>query len=99
MEETGLNVKNISFLTATNDVMRSDGRHYVTVFMVCERDDEAQEPKVLEVDKCEGWEWCQWSKLLEMVQLEEGRMFLPLVNLVRQRPGFMPSLDQVGIRR
>lgn len=97
-EETGLKVKNIEFLTATNDVMESDGRHYVTVFMVCEREDETQEAVVMEVDKCEVWEWCEWSRLLEMVQSQE-KMFTPLVSLVRQRPGLMPSLDQVGIRR
>lgn len=98
-EETGLKVRNISFLTTTNDVMRNDGRHYVTVFMVCVRDDDTQEPEVMEVDKCEGWEWCEWSRLVEMVQHEEGKMFLPLVSLVRQRPGLMPCLDQVKIRR
>jgi 8-oxo-dGTP diphosphatase len=46
LEETGLKVKNIKFLTATNDVMEKEGKHYVTIFMGCEVDDENAEPKV-----------------------------------------------------
>ena len=33
MEETGLEIENIRFLTATNDVMLAEGKHYVTVFV------------------------------------------------------------------
>lgn len=33
MEETGLEIENIHFLTATNDVMLAEGKHYVTVFV------------------------------------------------------------------
>lgn len=92
-------MKNVSFLTATNDVMKGDGRHYVTVFMVCEREDETKEAVVMEVDKCEGWEWWEWRRLVKMVEREEGKMFLPLVSLVRQRGGVVPVLGEVGSRR
>lgn len=93
-EETGLHIKSLSFLTATNDVMEDEGRHYVTVFMVCERQDEGKEAVVMEEDKCEGWEWCEWYSLLEMVKgRAEGKLFLPLVDLVRQRLGLVPALE------
>ncbi|GAB7330227.1 hypothetical protein MBLNU13_g01887t1 [Cladosporium sp. NU13] len=38
LEETGLQVKNVRFLTATNDFLREEKKHYVTMFVVCERD-------------------------------------------------------------
>ncbi|KAF2168831.1 hypothetical protein M409DRAFT_65208 [Zasmidium cellare ATCC 36951] len=94
-EETGLDVKSLAFFTATNDVMQEDGRHYVTVFMVCEREDGKPEPVVMEEDKCEGWEWCEWSELAEMVGgKREGKLFLPLVDLVNSRPGLVPALER-----
>jgi 8-oxo-dGTP diphosphatase len=36
LEETGLVVGNIKFLTATNDVFEAEGKHYVTVFVTAE---------------------------------------------------------------
>jgi len=98
LEETGLQVKNIRFLTATNDVMREEGKHYVTMFVVCERVDEGVEARVLEEDKCEGWEWSTWEEMVGLVEGEkegregERRLFQPLVDLVVQRPGVVPML-------
>lgn len=45
LEETGLTVQNARFLTATNDVMEDEGKHYVTIFMGAVVDGDAQ-PKV-----------------------------------------------------
>lgn len=98
LEETGLEVKNVRFLTATNDVLREDQKHYVTMFVVCERVSEEEEARVMEVDKCEGWEWSEWEELVRLVEREregkEGgrRLFQPLVDLVVQRPGVVPTL-------
>lgn len=33
LEETGLVVKELKYLTACNTVMESEGKHYVTIFM------------------------------------------------------------------
>ncbi len=44
-EETGLDIENVQYLTATNDVMPKDGKHYVTVF-VGAKVKEGQEPEV-----------------------------------------------------
>ncbi|KAH7314226.1 NUDIX hydrolase domain-like protein [Rhexocercosporidium sp. MPI-PUGE-AT-0058] len=96
LEETGLKVSNIRFLTATNDVMEKDGKHYVTLFVVGVRDDEGQIPYVLEKEKCEGWEWIRWEELVGLVERDgrgdeaQRRLFVPLINLVRQRPGVIP---------
>ena len=35
MEEAGLAIGNVRFLTATNDVMVSENKHYITIFMGC----------------------------------------------------------------
>ena len=45
LEETGLTIQNVRFLTATNDVMEEEGKHYVTIFMGAVVDGDAQ-PKV-----------------------------------------------------
>lgn len=103
LEETGLQVKNVRFLTATNDVLREDRKHYVTMFVVCERVSEEEEARVMEVDKCEGWEWSEWEELVRLAERErevegkeekadglERRLFQPLVDLVVQRPGVIP---------
>lgn len=36
LEETGVVVRDPRVLATTNDVMRDDGRHYVTIWVVCE---------------------------------------------------------------
>jgi 8-oxo-dGTP diphosphatase len=48
LEETGLQVNDdsVRFLTATNDIMPSEHKHYVTIFMGCRPESEDLEPKV-----------------------------------------------------
>jgi ADP-ribose pyrophosphatase YjhB (NUDIX family) len=52
LEETGLQVKgdSVRFLTATNDIMLSEHKHYVTIFMTCQSESENLEPKVGDLD-------------------------------------------------
>lgn len=115
MEETGLQITKPRFLTATNDFISSssseekkegedkkeDKKHYVTVFMVCERLNQEDEPENREPEKCGGWEWVDWESLVKWVE-EEGeeegikgdgmrkKVFTPLISLIRQRPGLVP---------
>ncbi|KAL8998768.1 MAG: hypothetical protein Q9169_002218 [Polycauliona sp. 2 TL-2023] len=89
LEETGLIVTNIRFLTATNDFMPADGKHYITLFMVCVRENERGEPQIRERNKCEAWEWASWTDLLRWVKQDaeapngvaDRRPFTPLLNL------------------
>lgn len=46
MEETGLSIGNVKFLTATNDVMVSENKHYITIFVGCTIVGAEKEPKV-----------------------------------------------------
>lgn len=116
-EETGLVVENVEFLTATNDVMPAEGstseKHYVTVFMTArvqqreEGDRGLPEARVMEPEKCAGWEWIEWADLERWAGLqatrgheadgrdgdgdgEARRLFSPMVELLRQRPGVVP---------
>jgi 8-oxo-dGTP diphosphatase len=79
LEETGLVVGNIKFLTATNDVF-PEGKHYVTIFVTCTITGEEKVPQVgrawkewgerlltlgqpMEPHKCAKWEWVPWSQM------------------------------------
>ncbi|HUT22050.1 MAG TPA: NUDIX hydrolase [Candidatus Bipolaricaulota bacterium] len=79
MEETGINIKNIRFASTTNDIFQSEGKHYITIFMVSDFD--SGEVKVMEPEKCEGWEWFEWDQLPEP-------LFLAVKNLLEI--GFNP---------
>jgi 8-oxo-dGTP diphosphatase len=74
LEETGLKIANVSFLTVTNDVFEKGNKHYVTIFL--KADYVEGEPKVLEPDKCEEWKWISWDELKEP-------LFLPEQNLLK----------------
>ncbi|KAF7191750.1 Nudix hydrolase 1 [Pseudocercospora fuligena] len=99
LEETGLEVSNIRFLTATNDIMLSENKHYITMFMTCVRKDASAEAQTLEPDKCEGWDCASWQDLVKWVEQEgvvgdlgaRRTLFTPLISLVRQRPGVVPD--------
>ena len=82
-------------------MLKEDGKHYVTMFVVCERVSEEEEARVMEADKCEGWEWSSWEELVGLVKREQEakggevlgrRLFQPLVDLVVQRLGVVPTL-------
>ncbi|CAI7613020.1 uncharacterized protein N7487_001201 [Penicillium crustosum] len=95
LEETGLKIEDMRFLTATNSIMKAENKHYITIFIggVCE---EGVDPQVIEPEKCDGWEWISWDELRvygeEEMKAGDGfegrRLFLPLLELFRQRPDF-----------
>lgn len=46
LEETGLKVKGLRVANVTNDVFADLGKHYVTIYVICERLDPQQQPEV-----------------------------------------------------
>ena len=60
MEETGIKIKNLRFATVTNDIFEKLGKHYISICMVA--DYESGEVKFIEPEKCEKWNWFEWSK-------------------------------------
>ena len=81
LEETGINIKNIHFGTATNDIFEKEGKHYITVFMLTDYD--FGEVKIMEPDKCEQWEWFTWDNLPQP-------LFVPIQNLLKKK--YNPTL-------
>ena len=79
LEEAGIEIKNIRFVTATNDVNREDDKHYITIFVLC--DHASGEPKLMEPDRSEKWNWFSWDELPKP-------LFLPVENL--RKTGYNP---------
>ena len=74
-EETGIKIKNLSFGPYTNDIFEKEKKHYITLFVVADYDSGVL--KLKEPEKCEKWDWFEWSKLPEP-------SFLPIKNLLKQ---------------
>ena len=76
MEETGLSINNLRRGPYTNDIFEEEKKHYVTLFILA--DHAIGEPRILEPEKCYGWEWVSWESL------KEKEVFLPIKNLLKQ---------------
>lgn len=74
LEETGIKIKNIKVGPYTNDIFKADKRHYITLFVLSDYD--SGEPRVMEPDKCEVWQWFSWNSLPEP-------LFMPIHNLLK----------------
>ncbi|KAH8682297.1 nudix domain-containing protein [Xylariales sp. PMI_506] len=93
-EETGLRVKAVKLVAATNDIFEDLGKHYITLFVICTRTDSTQDPQVTEPDKCEQWQWKSWEELSRWLAHQEEdledqprpQLFLPMRNLLREHP-------------
>jgi 8-oxo-dGTP diphosphatase len=79
MEETGLDIGAVTFETLTNDIFKEEAKHYVTIFVKSEYIE--GDAKIMEVDKCEQWDWFDWDEMPEP-------LFLPLENL--RKTGYTP---------
>jgi len=62
MEETGMEIQNIRFLRLLN-LKDYAPKHYVDIGLIS--DWKSGEPKVMEEDKTEGWDWYDADKLPE----------------------------------
>jgi len=106
LEETGLEITNVQFLTATNSPRIDGTKHYVTIFVVSTMMNQAGQPELLEPNKCEGWEWFSWEKMIrwyeenrstvEATEADEGgqhNLFVPMIDLIQQRPGLRPVVN------
>ncbi|KAK2057466.1 NUDIX domain-containing protein [Colletotrichum caudatum] len=98
LEETGLRVRGAKLAGVTNDLFRDQGRHYITVFVRCEMEEEDAEPVNMEPEKCAGWWWVAWREVRALNEASKGpgggraaKLFLPLKNLVEDNPDFETS--------
>ena len=74
-EETGLKAKSLTLGPYTNDVIASDGKHYVTLFVFITEFEGS--PACLEPEKCEGWQWFSLDRL-------PAPLFTPLISLIQE---------------
>ena len=75
LEETGLRVDWAKPVAFTNDFFRKEGKHYVTLYLLCKKS--SGEPRVMEPEKCERWAWFDWNRLPKP-------LFLPVRNFIKQ---------------
>ena len=76
-EETGLDsVHNWELTYLTNNVMKKEDKHTITMFMRGEVEGDA-EAKLMEPNKCEGWIWVDFDSEWD----EKQPQFLPLKKL------------------
>lgn len=76
LEETGMRVEAIGSIGFTNDIFEEEGKHYVTLFIRARI--VSGEPRVMEPEKCERWEWFLWDEMPENI-------FLPIRHLKERR--------------
>lgn len=74
LEEAGIEIADVRFVTAVNDVSAEWGTHYVTLLFVARHT--AGEPVNCEPHKCDGWEWFTWEEFPEP-------LFLPIASVRR----------------
>lgn len=73
LEEIGLIIENPKFLAITNDIFKTENKHYVSIFMKAHLSD-GQIVRNLEPHKVENWEWFHVNDL-------PNHLFLPLKQL------------------
>ncbi len=74
MEETGLSITNVRFGAVTNDVFESEGKHYISVWVLS--DSLEGDPAITEPDKFVDQEWVDIDHLPEP-------LFLPWQQLLK----------------
>ncbi len=72
-EETGLSINNVQHIAYTNDIFKTEQKHYVTLFVAAKYNSGTLEIK--EPNKCEKWDWFNWNEFPDP-------LFLSLKNFV-----------------
>ena len=84
MEETGMNIHDIRFITVTNDIFTETNKHYITLYMTASFDGE---PQITEPEKWSTWQWFDVNNL-------PTPLFLPIQNLLKQQPDLWQKVIQ-----
>lgn len=92
-EEMGISITNVQFVHVTNDIMLSESKHYVTIFIKSCSD---EQPRNVEPHKCQGWNTYSWQELKEIHDQDPSKLFGPLAKLVEEEP--QSILDFLGVQ-
>ncbi len=46
LEETGLRVRALGIVAVTNDIFEAEAKHFITLYVACQREDAQQQPEV-----------------------------------------------------
>lgn len=76
-EETGIEVADMVHAAFTNELFSTTDRQYVTLFVSAAY--VSGEPRVLEPEKCQCWQWFHYDEL-------PTPLFRPITNLLKQIP-------------
>lgn len=76
IEEASIAIKDVRVVGFTNDIMHSEGKHYITIFV--ESIYARGEVKIGEPHKCTEIGWFSWNNLPQP-------LFLPLKNFVEKK--------------
>jgi 8-oxo-dGTP diphosphatase len=80
-EETGMQALSWRLGPWTNDIIDKD-KHYITLYVIIDRF--VGEPRVLEPQKCDGWQWFDWdhlpSPLFDPIQSVLKKTVQPSIN-------------------
>lgn len=63
LEECGLELEEVALLDITNDYWEEADQHFITMYYVSKRKNDADEPKLLEPEKCVRWQWFRTDEL------------------------------------
>jgi 8-oxo-dGTP diphosphatase len=94
-EECDLDLDLVCFGYVTNDPMKSESKHYVTIFMLGSYESKEKRPANMEPHKCNGWKSYSWKELEELQS--ESKLFGPLDRLVKEKP--KKVMDFLGGRK
>ncbi len=59
-EEAGIEIQHITFITASENIWKEQGSHYVTLYFAA--DWKSGEP-IPQIEEMEQWEWFDWNNL------------------------------------
>ena len=81
-----LDTSQVGFAHVTNDMMKGEDKHYVTIFMMATCQEGSTVPQNMEPDKCEGWKSYTWQELKDIHAKGQPGLFGPLVKLIEDEP-------------